>query len=97
MRIFLPAFAVTEFSEIFLGRTAAIICEGFFFDDSGTDSVPHLQGVAGGLVEPKLMTTSSTLKMGTYSVPETSKKNLHILSRLSARENVIDYIFLISF
>jgi len=48
----------------------------------------HLQGVAGGLVESKLMTTSNNLKMGTESVPEASA-NLHTLTRVSAQENLI--------
>jgi len=43
---------------------------------------------AGGLVLP---THQHTLKVGTEVVPETSEI-LHILTRLSARENVVDSI-----
>jgi len=40
--------------------------------------------------------TSNTLKMGTESVPETSE-NLHIFTRLYARENFIDIYLLLTF
>jgi hypothetical protein len=63
------------------------------FGLSSKQICPHLQVVSGGLLESKLFrfcqTTSSTLKIGTELFPETSE-NLHILTRLSDRENLID-------
>jgi hypothetical protein len=70
----------------FLGQTAASRCEIFpkFRESPPSPS----SGCAGVLVAPKL--TTAHLKMGTELVPETSK-NLHILTQLSARENIIEF------
>jgi hypothetical protein len=52
---------------------------------------PHIQGVAHGMVEPKLLSAISyILKIGKESVPETSE-NLHSLARLSAPEHFMNF------
>jgi hypothetical protein len=56
-----------------------------------TQTGPHLQGVAHGMVEPKLLSAvSNTLKIGTESVPETSE-NFRSLARPSAGEHLMKF------
>ena len=65
-----------------------------FLDASGTDSVPIFR-VCWWFGRTKTDDHQRTQNMGTDSVPEVSE-NLHTLTRHSARENLIGYIFLIS-
>jgi hypothetical protein len=95
----LEAFAATEFNELSSGRQSRQDVK--YFRRCKDCLLPHLQGVAGGLVALQqgrtpsyrfclYQATSNTLKMGTQSAPDTSK-TLQILMRLSGQEHFTGY------
>ena len=91
--ISLETFAATELIENFLGQTAAPGSEGLPNFRELTPSPSS--GCAGGLVAPKLMTDAT--KQSAHSedgdgVIPLKVGNFHILTRLSARENFINFL-----